>query len=348
MTDAPRRRVLKSLRYEKPDRVPVRIFAAPGGLYEHGEKLLEAIKACGHDFGDLSGLALPTPPGPEAFDPDGRYHEFKTDDWGTRWEFRIYGIWGHPVQWPLDDLNALDTYQPPAVGVPEGPGFQAHREQIAQHKERYYSIGGGGSLFEKFCSIRRFEDVLVDIARDTPEANRVGDMLVGYCRKLVDYALALGVDGICFGDDFGTNDACIFAPETWRRFFKPRYEELFAPIRAAGKDILFHCCGHIAPILPDLRELGVRVIWPQITAYKAPELAAICRDLGLVVELHPDRGWTLQRGTPEDIRRHVHELLEIFRAEDGGSWLYVEVDPGFPWENAKALVDVARELRGTC
>lgn len=345
MSAAPRRRVFSAIQYEKPDQIPVRICPAPGGLYEHGEKLLEATKQCGHDFGDLSGLTLPTPPGPEAFDADGRYHEFKTDDWGTRWEYRIFGIWGHPVEWPLDDLAALDTYEPPPVGVPEGPMFESHKAQIATHKQTWYSIGGGGSLFEKFCSIRPFEDVLMDITQDTPEANRIGDMLVGYCRKLVDYSLALDVDGICFGDDFGTNDACIFSPAVWRRFFKPRYEDLFAPIRAAGKHILFHCCGHIAPILPDLRELGVDVIWPQITAYNVRELAATCRDLGLTVELHPDRGETMQRATPDDVRRHVYGLLEIFQTDRGGSWLYVEIDPGFPWENVKALMDLARELR---
>lgn len=63
------------------------------------------------------------------------------------------------------------------------------------------------------------------------------------------------------------------------------------------------------------------------------------------MELHPDRGETMQRATPDDVRRHVYGLLEIFQTDRGGSWLYVEIDPGFPWENVKALMDLARELR---
>ena len=46
-------------------------------------------------------------------------------------------------------------------------------------------------------------------------------------------------------------------PKVWRRFYKPRYEALFAPIRKAGKRIFFHCCGQIGDILEDFAELGV-------------------------------------------------------------------------------------------
>jgi hypothetical protein len=30
---------------------------------------------------------------------------------------------------------------------------------------------------------------------------------------------------------------------------------------------------------------------------------------------------------------------------EGGSWLYIEVDPGFPYENVEALFQVAMEAR---
>ena len=67
----PRERVLKAMDFQRPDIIPLQIYPAPSGLYEHGQKLLDLIKACGHDFGDLNGVTLPIPPGPEDFDPDG-------------------------------------------------------------------------------------------------------------------------------------------------------------------------------------------------------------------------------------------------------------------------------------
>jgi len=373
----PRERIEAAIEFRAPDKLPLRIFAAAGGLYEHGQKLVDLIKACGHDFGDLSGLTLPEPPGPEDFDPDGRYHAIRTDEWGTTWEYRIYGIWGHPIGWPLNDLSRLDTYVPPPTPVADGPDVEAGRAAWAAAREQYFLLGGGGSIFERLHSLRRFEEVLMDIALDTPEINRIVDMIVDNNTGHVARSLALGADGIAFGDDYGTQEAPLLAPDTWRRFFRPRYERLFAPIRAAwphqtvctdapspldgspafpgcsahgtraaGRRIFFHTCGQVGPWLGDFRELGMDVIWPQLTAFDVPELVRICRDLHLAVELHPDRGDLMQRSTPEDVRSYVYRLLETFDTASGGSWLYLEVDPGFPWENIEALFGVAMELRG--
>ena len=68
------------------------------------------------------------------------------------------------------------------------------------------------------------------------------------------------------------------------------------------------------------------------------------------MQLHPDRGDLMQRGTPEQVRDYVLRLVEAFGTANGGSWLYLEVDPGFPWANVEALFEVAMELRGdrTC
>jgi hypothetical protein len=91
--------------------------------------------------------------------------------------------------------------------------------------------------------------------------------------------------------------------------------------------------------------LGVDVLWPQLTAFDVPDLARRSRELGLALELHPDRGDLMQRGTPDDVRTYVHRLLDTFDTYSGGSLLYVEVDPGFPWANVEALFETAMELR---
>jgi hypothetical protein len=293
--------------------LPLRILPAAGGLYEHGEKLAELIRSCGHDFGDLSGVSLPEPPGPEDFDSDGRYHTFRTDEWGTRWEYRIFGIWGHPIDWPLNDLRQLETYQPPQ---PAFDDLETERQSAAEHRQRYYLLGSGGSIFEKMHSLRRFEDVLMDVTLGTPEIHRMADMIADNVRRHVAHSLAMGADGVAFGDDFGTACEMLMSPEVWRRFFKPRYDELFEPIRRANKDIFFHCCGQVSSILEDFRELGVTVLWPQLTAFEPADLARRCRDLELTVELHPDRGDLMQRCGPDDVREYLARLFDLFDAAE--------------------------------
>ena len=75
----PRERVEAALAFRTPDKIPVQVFPSDAGLYEHGQKLLDLARSCGHGFGDLMLVGLPDPPGPGDFDPDGRYHAIRTD-----------------------------------------------------------------------------------------------------------------------------------------------------------------------------------------------------------------------------------------------------------------------------
>jgi len=344
----PRERVFAALGFRPPDVVPLQIFAAPGGLHEHGQKLVDLIKACGHDFGGFSSLALPEPPRPEDFDPDGRYHAIRTDDWGTTWEYRIFGVWGHPCARPLDDLANLAAWRPPRPPPADGPELDAARAAAEAHRRRYPLVAGiPCGIFEKLFSLRRFEDVLIDIALDSPGINAIADLIAEHDAGHVRRGLALQAEAFSVGDDFGTQTAPLVSPEAWRRFFRTRYHALFEPVVRSGARILFHSCGQIWPLLPDLREIGVDAIWPQLPAFDLRRLAARCRELHLAVQLHPDRGELMQRATPRAVREYVLRLVDTFDTAGGGSWLYIEIDPGFPWKSVEALFRTAMELRGS-
>ncbi len=342
----PRERVLTALEFRRPDRIPVQVHPSPGGLFEHGQKLLDLIHACPCDFYDLAGLRLPQPPS-EDFGPDGIYRRVTTDAWGVTWEHRFFGIWGHPYNEPLADLGKLRTYRPPAPPPLSGPEFDAARRNAAEHKRKYFFAGGGGMIWEQMHFLRPYEDCLIDILEDTPEINQMADMITDHAEGCVRHQLAIGADAIQFGDDFGTQQAPIFPPDVWRRFFKPRYERLCAPIRKAGKKIIFHSCGQVGPLLEEFADLGVHAIWPQLSLFDPRELAQRCRGLGLAVMLHPDRGELMQRGPPHKVRDYLARLLDTFDTAAGGSWLYLEIDPGFKWENTLALFESAMERCGT-
>jgi uroporphyrinogen decarboxylase len=339
-----RERVESALNFRPVDIIPLQIHPSPAGLFEHGQKLLDLMQACGQDFDDLSTLALPQVPR-EDFDPDGRYHKIQTDEWGTTWEHRIYGVWGYRIAYPLADLSRLAQYHPPAIQRLEGDALAEALAASAAHRRRFFQIGGGVSLFETMQSLRPFEDVLIEISQDTPEINHLADLLMEYYAVVIENALAVGVDAVSVGDDFGTQQAMMISPKTWRRFFLPRYKALFEPVRRAGKRIFFHSCGRIDPILEDLCTAGADAIWPQLPLYDHASLAKRCRELGLAVQLHPDRGQLMQRGAPGDVRSYLLRLVNEFNCLSGGSWLYLEIDPGFAWPNVRALFETAMELR---
>ena len=156
---------------------------------------------------------------------------------------------------------------------------------------------------------------------------------------------AAGVDAVQFGDDFGTARAMLFSPEVWRSFFKPRYRRLVQFAREQGKAVFFHTCGYAAPILEDLREIGVNAVWPQLTAYDMEELAARLRRLGLACAIHVDRANVMTHGTPADVTRAVHAAAKAFDVMNGGAYFYVETDNGFPLENIRAYLEAIGAYR---
>ncbi len=342
----PRDRVLAALAFKPVDIIPLQIHPSPAGIYEHGQKLIDLMRACGHDFGDQADLCLPVVPA-EDFDSDGRYHKIRTDEWGTTWEHRIYGVWGYRIRYPLADISLLASYKTSPVQRLAGLELERVRAEGATHHQRYFQLGGGASLFETMQSLRPFEDVLIDIMQDTPEINRLADMLLEYNAAILENALLAGVDAVAVGDDFGTQQGLMMAPAVWRRFFKPRYQQLVEPAVRAGKAVFFHTCGQVESILDDLRQVGMSAVWPQLQVFDQPTLAKRCRDLGLAVQLHPDRGDLMQRSSPSQVRDYVLRLVDDFACLTGGSWLYLEIDPGFPWANVEALFETAMELRGS-
>ncbi len=137
----------------------------------------------------------------------------------------------------------------------------------------------------------------------------------------------------------------MMSPKVWRRFYKPRYRALLEPVVKAGKRVFFHSCGCIGPILEDLAEVGANTIWPQLPLFDQRDLARRCRELRLAVQLHPDRGELMQRRSPQEVREYILRLVDEFDILAGGSWLYLEVDPGFPWDNVRAMFETTMALR---
>jgi uroporphyrinogen decarboxylase len=341
----PRERVFAALDFSKPDFVPLEYRPSPAGSYEHGDPLHKLFVRYPHDFGDAS--AIPTArPEPKWIDAQGKYRELRRDEWGVIWEHLIYGVAGHPHTRPLDDWADLHTFQPPSVPATSGPEFEREHLRMACEQQCYFIKSGWISIFEVMHALRRFEDVLMDLATDSPEINRLADLITDYQLRTIHYLLARGVDAIQFGDDYATQSGLMMSLSTWRRFFKPRYELLMKPVHAAGKKVFFHTCGCGLKLLGDLADLHVHAIWPQLNAYGEGELARFCRGTRIAIALHPDRGDLMIRSGPADVRTAVLKLAEEFSVSCGGAWFYVEIDGGFPFENIEALVETIGRLRG--
>lgn len=339
-----RERVKAAMRYLAVDKVPLQYYYTPVGYYEHGDKLNDLFAALPGDFEPFERKPVPII-GPKDFDADGRYHAFRRDEWGTLWEYRIFGIAGIPLECPLEDIAHLPNYRFPDIAQYTAFDIERIKRQWGQHQTQHYKLHGVGSLIERLKSVRSDAETLMDIAQDTPEINAIADHIMEQNASEVRLAILAGADGIAFGDDYGMEKTMLLSPTMWRRFFKPRLRALFRPAVEAQLDIVFHSCGMVTPILEDLREIGATAIWPQLPTYDMKELADRCRALGLAVAIHTDRARTMTYGTPQSVRELVMREFDTFRMMDGGSWFYVEADNGFPYENIQSLIETIAQWR---
>ena len=328
-----RERVSAAYSFQPPDRVPVQFCYAPVGYYEHGEKLNDLFSRYEGDFEPFSRRPIPVPP-PGSFDAEGRYREIRRDAWGTMWKHRIFGVWGFEIEYPLKDYARLAEYEFPPLPI-----------YAIDPKRTHFCSWGAMGFFEKLISLRPFEDVLCDMAEENESFLSLLDRLAEYSRRQIESMIRLRPDAISFGDDYGTQRGLIFSRDMFRKYFKPRYQALMKPIREAGIKVHFHSCGKVGALLEDFREMGVDSIWPQLPVYDMRWLADCCRDLGMAVAIHTDRANAMTHGSPAQVRALVRKEHEIFRPDLGGSWFYVEVDNGFPFDNIKALVEQIYELR---
>lgn len=341
-----RERVKRAMHFQSVDKPALRHCYSRAGYWEHGDKLNDLFSTLPCDFLEFSRRTAEQPL-PTDFDSNGNFHAFKTDKWGTVWEYRIFGIAGIAYKRPITSAEEIANYRLPEPPSLSGPEFDAFAADVRARKEKglYTMMPWCNGLYERLIAIYGDENVLCDIAMDEPEIGKLADALAEYYRVCMERSIKAGCDAVFLGDDYGSARALLMSPEHWRRFFKPRLKKIFQPAVDAGLDVHFHSCGQISQILPDLREVGVTSIWPQIPAFNMEELAARCRELGLAVEVHTDRAYTMTHGTSAEVRELVKREFETFRMLDGGAWFYIEVDNGFPYANIEALVETIAEYR---
>lgn len=171
------------------------------------------------------------------------------------------------------------------------------------------------------------------------------DMFLEYHLGLIEAIKDLPYHFYYIGDDISGTQGPMISPKWLAELWAPRTERLVRAALATGRPVIFHCCGKQAPILPYLAEWGVSAVHPlQPVANDICEVHAEYGDrLTLVGNI--DAATVLTFGTPQEVRRSVHEHIERL-AGDGG---YVvcsshSIVDSIPPENYLAMVEATREF----
>jgi uroporphyrinogen decarboxylase len=192
-------------------------------------------------------------------------------------------------RWPDHALVFLPGWKPLFWGACEAFGVEAALTNLI----------AAPALFE--AAVRCIHDRYMDqLARGLQAAR-------GYC-------------DICWlGDDFSSQQAMLIRPEHWRRFIKPYLAEQVALARSHGLYVLYHSCGAVRPVLPDLIDIGVNGLLVFQTTARGMDAPSVARDFGghLVFYGGMDVQRLLSFGNPAEVWAEVQANQRVF-ARCGG------------------------------
>lgn len=270
-----------------------------------------------------------------------------TDEWGTRWGHRTGGVGATPVDVPIKDWSQLDDFLAHKIPDPNAPGRLASvKPLLAMHGERKYCVGVIHlTLFERLHCLRGMGSTFVDLCTNEREVYRLCDALADYVIELVRRWCEMPVSGIFLTDDWGSQTGLMISLNMWRKFFKPHYRRIFDEIHRLERDIIFHSCGNVTDLIPDLIELGVDVLDPVQPG--AMNLEQVARQFGGQISfcgaIDDQR---LEAYTPEEIREIVRQAVSTLGAPFGNGYIGAPanlVPPTVPFENLAALLGTFHE-----
>ncbi len=356
-----RERFFTAVRHERPDRVPMDLWARPEVIRQlRGHLGTEQVEeALGTDFAHVDlpdrfadfDRRAAKPKGGDWPGAGGRYvwHDERTfeDPWGI---VRRVGSDGKLVEWisgPFAETTDLTCYAFPPASCLAEPSELAG--QISQLKAADRVVCSEVTMpFKRAWHLRGLENLLCDMLTDVDFVAGLYDPIYAFETERAVRAALAGADVIQIVGDIAMEDRLLFKPEIFRELDVPRLAEMIRQARRAKPDVLmfYHSDGDITKAMDDLIDVGFDIINPI-----QPE----CMDPYEVKRRWGDRItiWgtvsvrtTLPRGTPDSIRALVRERIEGC-GRDGGFVLAPAnvISYDTPVENVLAMYEAGREFR---
>jgi uroporphyrinogen decarboxylase len=333
--------VLKTIRFEKPDYIPM-TFSINAACWHHYDQqiLQDLMESHPFLFPHFKREKVVNP----VYGLNQRMNTPYTDPWGCVWETTDNGITGSVLGHPLKDWDSFHSYNAPDPENTDGT-FPVDWQEIAlavkKRKAEGELVTGGlphGHSFLRLQDIRGYENLIYDMADNEPRLKALISMVEEFNAAFVEKWLAYEPDIMSFPEDLGMQIGPMLSPDHFVTYIKPLYEKLMRPARERGCLIHMHSDGDIRLLADDLIDGGVEILNLQDLVNGIDWIAS--KFAGKTcIELDIDRQSITARGTPEQIDSLIREEVEMLGSTQGGLMMIYGLYPGVPIENIKALMD---------
>jgi uroporphyrinogen decarboxylase len=241
--------------------------------------------------------------------------------------------------------------------VAAGDDFYSERIPFRWNGKRAARVPEGKTGLVLLWSVH-FQDTCASFGLQTALMNMVSnpEVVEAVNNKILDFYLAANdmfyktagdkFHAVLIGNDMGTQRGLMLSPELIRRFVMPGCRALVEQAHAYGKKVIYHSCGSIADIIPDLIAAGVDVIHPIQALAAGMEPLSLKKLYGVKVAFCGglDVQQLLVQGDPELVRAKVRELRDIFPTGLIISPSHEAILPDVSPRNIRALFDETAKI----
>jgi uroporphyrinogen decarboxylase len=171
--------------------------------------------------------------------------------------------------------------------------------------------------FQDACAAFGMESALIKMMTEPEMFRAVIDRILDFyikANKIFFEATRGKLHAVLMGNDFGSQTCLMLSPALLREFVFEGIRRLVDQAKGYGLKVVYHSCGAISEIIPDLIGLGVDIIHPIQALATGMEPARLREKFGARVSFCGgiDAQNLLVRGTSDEVRAKVRELKTLF------------------------------------
>lgn len=274
---------------------------------------------------------------------------------------RYTGLYWEMVGGPLygADKDAVAAYQFPTIEqlpVDLLDGWAARARAL--YTETPYVVVGEHpvlGVLELACWLCGYEHLMTMLALDPEFAHLLFGKILAFQKMVIrEYYGRLGsfLHMTSSGDDFGTQRGLLISVPMWREFVRPYMQDRIAyTARFTDAAYMHHSCGAIFDLVPDLTEIGVRILNPIQPAAAGMQARRLKECYGQRIVFHGglDTQQVLPSNDPRLIGEAVRDLLEAMHPWRDGGFIFApahNIQPDVSPAAIAAMYDAVRGQRG--
>jgi Uroporphyrinogen decarboxylase (URO-D) len=172
--------------------------------------------------------------------------------------------------------------------------------------------------FQMLVNRRGLRQALTDIAGRIDEISETVSNEAQKVGSLVDTCIHYGANAVMIAEDIAYGRGTFFNPATFRSLLYPVYRELINTIHKYGACVVYHSCGDITGVIPDLVSLGVNGLSCQT---ECMDLLSLKRDYGAKLTLFTGVSQELLDGMAIPSRHKQQFGKIVTKLEEGGGFV---------------------------